>query len=240
MQFKCIIVDDEPLAIKVLKNYIASVPQLKIFSSCKNAFEAIKVLNNEKIDLMFLDIHMPKFIGTEFLKTLRHPPKVIFTTAHKDFAFEAFELEAVDYLLKPISFERFLKAINKYLPINILENVTKSKKQGFLYFRTDSNMVKVFLASIIYIESLKDHIVIHRENDSDLNIKLSLGSVENMLPHNSFLRIHNSFIVSINKLTAYTKKDIEIGEIVLPIDRNYSDLVKKLSSSLPEFLEDVE
>lgn len=240
MQFKCIIVDDEPLAIKVLKNYIASVPQLKIFSSCKNAFEAIKVLNNEKIDLMFLDIHMPKFIGTEFLKTLRHPPKVIFTTAHKDFAFEAFELEAVDYLLKPISFERFLKAINKYLPINILENVTKSKKQGFLYFRTDSNMVKVFLASIIYIESLKDHIVIHRENDIDLNIKLSLGSVENMLPHNSFLRIHNSFIVSINKLTAYTKKDIEIGEIVLPIDRNYSDLVKKLSSSLPEFLEDVE
>lgn len=240
MQFKCIIVDDEPLAIKVLKNYIASVPQLKIFSSCKNAFEAIKVLNNEKIDLMFLDIHMPKFIGTEFLKTLRHPPKVIFTTAHKDFAFEAFELEAVDYLLKPISFERFLKAINKYLPINILENVTKSKKQGFLYFRTDSNMVKVFLASIIYIESLKDHIVIHRENDSDLNIKLPLGSVENMLPHNSFLRIHNSFIVSINKLTAYTKKDIEIGEIVLPIDRNYSDLVKKLSSSLPEFLEDVE
>lgn len=240
MQFKCIIVDDEPLAIKVLKNYIASVPQLKIFSSCKNAFEAIKVLNNEKIDLMFLDIYMPKFIGTEFLKTLRHPPKVIFTTAHKDFAFEAFELEAVDYLLKPISFERFLKAINKYLPINILENVTKSKKQGFLYFRTDSNMVKVFLASIIYIESLKDHIVIHRENDIDLNIKLSLGSVENMLPHNSFLRIHNSFIVSINKLTAYTKKDIEIGEIVLPIERNYSDLVKKLSSSLPEFLEDVE
>ncbi len=240
MHYKCIIVDDELPAIKVLETYIESVPKLKIFSSCKNAFEAINVLNKEKIDLMFLDIHMPKLIGTEFLKTLRNPPKVIFTTAHKDFAFEAFELDAVDYLLKPISFDRFLKAVNKYSHTNLFETAYKSQERGFLYFRTDKNMVKVFLDTILYIESLEDYFVIHRQNDIDLIIKLPIGSVETMLPHNLFLRIHRSFIVSINKVTTYTKNDVEIGKIELPIGRNYPEVIKKLSPSLPNIMDDIE
>jgi len=169
---KCIIVDDEPPAIKVLESYIESVPKLKIVRTCNNAFEAINTLNSERIDLIFLDIHMPKLIGTDLIKTLHYSTKVIFTTAHKDYAIEAFELDAVDYLLKPFSFERFIRAVNKYWKTYTLESEVRKLDNGFLYFRADRKMVKVFLDNILYIESLRDYIVIHRHNDEDLKIKL--------------------------------------------------------------------
>ena len=235
---KCIIVDDEPPAIKVLENYIECVPQLKIASTCKNAFEAINVLNSERIDLMFLDIHMPKLIGTDLVKTLHSPPKVIFTTAHKDFAIEAFDLDAIDYLLKPFSFERFLKAVNKYCQTHTFETIFKDLDHGFLYFRADRKMVKVFVDNILYIESFKDYIIIHRENDIDLKIKLPIGNMQNMLPQHLFMRIHRSFIVSLNKITAFTKNDIEIGKVEIPVGRSYPDVFKKLSPYGTNFLED--
>ncbi|HEX5171449.1 MAG TPA: LytTR family DNA-binding domain-containing protein [Cyclobacteriaceae bacterium] len=231
MRWKCIIVDDEPPAIKVLENYINAVPQLEIVRSCKNAFEALNVLNNQRIDLMFLDIHMPKLIGTELLRTLTYQPKAIFTTAHKDFALEAFELDAVDYLLKPISFERFLKAVNKFCQVNNFETPPDDPTLGFLYFRSDRKMVKVFLDDIQYIESFKDYVVIHRENEPELRIKQTLNHVQNMLPQNLFLRIHRSFIVSAKKITAFTKKDVEIGKIELPIGKSYTEGFKKLTPS---------
>ncbi|MDX1544639.1 MAG: LytTR family DNA-binding domain-containing protein [Christiangramia sp.] len=229
MNYNCIIVDDEPPAIKVLESYIESVPQLNIVKSCPNAFEALNVLNSEKIDLMFLDIQMPKLMGTEMIKTLPYPPKVIFTTAHKDFALEAFDLDAIDYLLKPVSFDRFLKAVNKFCHHIHEETDNFIQAPGFVYFRADRKMVKVLLDDILYIESLKDYIVIHRKDNPDLRIKQTLTSVEKMLPQNLFIRIHRSFIVSIDKVTAYTKNDIEIGRIELPVGRNHSEVFKKLS-----------
>ena len=238
MRCTCIIVDDEPPAIKILKKYAESVSQLEVIGTCNNAFQAIEILNSEKIDLMFLDINMPKLMGTELIKTLKHPPKVIFTTAHKDYAIEAFELDAIDYLLKPISFERFLKAINKYCHINNVKTDLTDQDSGFLYFRSDRKMIKVLLDDILYIESLKDYIIIHRQDNPSLRVKQTLSSVENMLPQNLFLRIHRSFIVSISKVTAYTKNDVEIGKTELPFGRNYSEILKKLAPNNNNFLSD--
>ncbi|RIA09527.1 LytTR family two component transcriptional regulator [Flavobacteriaceae bacterium MAR_2010_72] len=237
MLCKCIIVDDEPPAIHVLETYIESLPQLEIVGVCKNAFEAINLMNTEKVDLMFLDINMPKLMGTQLMKTLQHPPKVIFTTAHKDYAIEAFDLDAIDYLLKPISFERFLKAVNKFCNIPQAELESVAQNPGFVYFRADRKMVKVFLDDVLYIESFKDYVVIHRSNESPLRIKQTLNSVESVLPKHQFLRIHRSYIVSFNKITAFTKTDVEIGKMELPIGRSYSDVFKQLtpnSQSLPE------
>jgi DNA-binding LytR/AlgR family response regulator len=229
MTYKCIIVDDEPPAIKVLKKYIESVPQLEICGTCKNAFEALELLTKERVDLIFLDIHMPKLIGTEFLKTLHHPPKIIFTTAHKGFAIEAFELDAVDYLLKPISFERFLKAVNKVLQINYPLAKTPTPTVSFVYFRADRKMIKVFLKDIQYIESYKDYVVIHMEDGEGLRVKITLNHVEEMLPVNQFLRIHRSFIVSVDKITAFTKTDVEIGRTELPIGKSFIHVFLKLT-----------
>ncbi len=241
MNCKCIIVDDEPPAIKVLETYIKSLPQLEIVGVCKNAFEAINLLNKEKIDLMFLDIQMPKLMGTQLIKTLQYPPKVIFTTAYKDFAIEAFELDAIDYLLKPISFERFLKAVNKFCNIPLAELDIMVQNPGFVYFRADRKMVKVFLDDVLYIESFKDYVVIHRINENQLRIKQTLNNVESILPKNQFLRIHRSYIVSFKMITAFTKTDIEIGKIELPIGRSYADVFKKMTldgSDLPNGVEE--
>jgi DNA-binding LytR/AlgR family response regulator len=224
-------VDDEPPAIKILIGYVESLEYLEIIGTCSNAFQAIDVLNKEKVDLLFLDINMPKLLGTNLLKIIEHPPKVIFTTAHKDYAIEAFELDAIDYLLKPVSFERFLKAVNKFCQINNVETDTNGNTFGFLYFRSDRKMVKVFLKDITYIESFKDYICIHRQNYPSLKVKYSIGSVENMLPQNLFLRIHRSYIVSIKKVTALTNKDVEIGKVELPIGKSYHDVFKRLTGN---------
>ena len=234
MRHKCIIVDDEPPAIKVIEKYIDSVSQLELIGTCNNAFQTMELLSNEKVDLVFLDIHMPKLMGTEMLRTLQHPPKVIFTTAHKDFAIEAFELDAIDYLLKPISFERFLKAVNKFCHVANVENAITQNNSGFLYFRSDRKMVKVLLDEITFIESFKDYIIIHRLNNEDIKVKQTLGSVEKMLPQKMFMRIHRSYIVSIKKVTAFTINDIEIGKVQLPIGRSYSEAYKQFS---PDYLE---
>ncbi|HET6557516.1 MAG TPA: response regulator transcription factor [Prolixibacteraceae bacterium] len=226
--WKCLIVDDEPLAIKILKGYVEALEYLEIIGTCNNAFQVIDMLNKKKVDLIFLDINMPKLLGTQLLKTITHPPKVIFTTAHKDYAIEAFELDAIDYLLKPVSFERFLKAVNKFCQINNVEALQYGNTPGFLYFRADRKMVKVYLKDITYIESFKDYIVIHRQNNVDLKLKYAIGTVENMLPKNLFLRIHRSFIVSIKKVTAFTNNEVEIGKIELPIGKSYPDVLKKM------------
>lgn len=228
MACRCIIVDDEPPAIKVLKKHIGNVPQLEISGSCNNAFEALDLLSRERVDLMFLDIHMPKLVGTQFLKSLPLPPKVIFTTAHKDFAVEAFELDAVDYLLKPISFERFLKAVNKVIQTSYSVSDAPTFTSSFVYFRADRKMVKVFLNEILYIESYRDYVIIHLEKAGELRVKLTLNHVERFLPCNQFLRIHRSFLVSINKITAFTKTDVEIGKIELPIGKSFTCFFHKI------------
>lgn len=229
MVWKCIIVDDEPPAIKVLKKYIAETPQLETEGTCKNAFEALDILTRKKVDLMFLDIHMPRLFGTEMLRTLQHPPKVIFTSAHRDFAIEAFELDAVDYLLKPFSFERFLKAVNKVLQVNAPVAEAPTATSGFVYFRAARKMIKVFLEEILYLESFRDYVIIHMTEGRELRVKLSLNHVERMLPANLFLRIHRSFIVSMNRITAFTKADVEIGKTELPIGKSYIGAFRRLT-----------
>ena len=232
MIYKCLLIDDEPLALNVLESYINSIPTLELAGKCSNAFEAMKILQTGSIDILFLDIKMPKLSGTEFLRTLRNPPRVIFTTAFKEFAIEAFDLDAVDYLLKPISLARFIKAITKIegktenqLP---KDNIQVEQNKPFLYFRVDRKMVKVFLDDMVYVESLKDYVKIVRVNDRPLIVKQSISSLEEMLPRNKFIRIHRSFIISISKVKAFTQQDIEINGEEIPIGRAYQQQLKLL------------
>jgi DNA-binding LytR/AlgR family response regulator len=229
-KWKCLIVDDEPPAVSLIRSYAESLEYLEVVETCSNAFQAIELLNCTKIDLLFLDVSIPKLLGTQMLRAIQHPPRVIFITAHRDYAAEAFELDAVDYLLKPVSFERFLKAINKFRQVSTPEAEMNGNTPGFLYFRTERKMVKVYLDDITYIESFRDYIIIHRQNGLDLKVKCGISNVESMLPHNRFLRIHRSYIVSVSRVTAFTTSDVEIGTRELPIGRSYQEVFDKLTS----------
>ncbi len=233
MKIHCLIVDDEPLAIDVLVSHINNIPGLEIVGTCQNAFEAMELLKQKQVDLIFLDVRMPKLMGHEFYRTLRNPPKVIFTTAHKEFAVDAFDLEAVDYLMKPITMERLIKAVNRIslapIPVNSEENHLL-ETEGFLYFRSERKMIKVNYNDILYIESMKDYVRVVRENDKPILVKQSISSVEESLPAHLFMRIHRSFIVSIQKITAFTNHDVEIGGKEIPIGRLYSHQLEKLAS----------
>lgn len=225
----CLLVDDEPPALKILQKYIAEVDSLRLAGSCNNVFKALEYLQSDRIDLLFLDIRMPKMSGLDFITTLPNPPRVIFTTAYKEFAIDAFDLDAVDYLLKPISFERFVKAINKivFQVPHPMENNGFKSSPLFLYFRAERKMIKVFLNEILYVESIKDYVKIHLFAKNPLVVKQTISNIEAMLPSSEFVRIHRSFIVSLNKITAYTSKDVEIGKIEIPIGRVYSGVVGK-------------
>ena len=228
MKLKCLLVDDEPPALQILTSYVGSLDNLELVGTCFNAFEAMQVLQRMPVDIIFLDIHMPRLLGTEFIRTLRNPPKVIFTTAHKDYALEGFELDAVDYLLKPFSLERFIRAINK-ITDSVEEEKVAATEEAFLYFRVDRKMVKVGLDEIEYIESLKDYIRIVRVGQAPLVVKQSISLAEEMLPGNLFVRIHRSFIVALKKVTAYTQHDVEVGGMEIPIGKLYRERIGKLA-----------
>ena len=233
MIWKCLLVDDEPLAIEVLKQHIDVVEQLEVAGTCNNAFKAMDFLQKQPVDLIFLDIHMPKLSGISMVRTLQMPPKIIFTTAYKEYAIDAFELDAVDYLLKPISLERFLRAVNKLTQTTLKNAEDPSKEevqQGFVYFRAERKMVKLFYHEIVYIESIKDYIKVVRDGNPPLLVKQSITSTEEMLPSNLFLRVHRSFIVAINKITAFTNHDVEIDRIEIPIGRMYRDQLQQISA----------
>ena len=234
MKLNCLIVDDEPLAIKVLETHIENIPSLNIIESCNNAFTTMEALAKNNIDLMFLDIHMPKLMGHEFLRTLRNPPKVIFTTAYKEYALEAFDLDAIDYLLKPITLERLMKAVNKVSNVQTVEIKEEQQvldNQGFVYLRADRKMIKVGYNDIAYVESMKDYIKIIRVSEKPLLVKQSISSLEDVLPSNLFLRIHRSFIVALNKITAFTNHDVEISGQEIPIGRLYAHQLEKMSGA---------
>lgn len=229
MKTKCLIVDDEPLAIEVIENHISQFENLEVAATCRNAVKAFEILETQDIDLIFLDIQMPKLTGIDFLKSIKNPPKVILTTAYIDYALEGYELDVIDYLVKPISFQRFLKAINKYFAIasvkdsSKIDKETKSEKD-FTFVKADRKNHKVLFSEIIYVESIKDYIKIHAINKK-LVVKQTLSSFENELPAEDFIRIHRSFIVNLNYITAYTAHDIEINSIELPIGISYKQKV---------------
>jgi DNA-binding LytR/AlgR family response regulator len=222
----CLAVDDEPPALDILKNYINSVSSLELAATCINAVDALNVLRHSRIDLMFLDIQMPQLLGTDLLRTLNNPPRVIFTTAYREFAVEGFELNAVDYLLKPISFERFLKAVNKVMDIKLPQQQQEGY-DAYIYFRSDRKMHKVAMEDIIFIESLKDYIKVVTKSKTIIT-KQSISSIEERLPKSSFIRIHRSFIVSLDKVQSYTPELISIGNEELPVSRMYRHEVEKV------------
>ncbi|HSK14406.1 MAG TPA: LytTR family DNA-binding domain-containing protein [Phnomibacter sp.] len=223
---RCLLVDDEPLARDVMRRYIDALPQLELAGECANAIEALTFLQQHEVDLMLLDIHMPQLKGHEMLKTLRHPPRVIFTTAYAEYAVDGFELEVVDFLLKPIHFERFIKAINKITSNNGQQsdndpqNKPQLNNESYVYFRADRKMVKVMLDDIIFIESMKDYLKVVTTGQAIVT-KQSLTSVEAMLPATKFIRIHRSYMVNTLHITSYTHELLEIGKTELPIGKLY-------------------
>lgn len=224
--------DDEPPALEVLKKYINSVQTLELSGTCADAIEATNFLQQQPVELIFLDIKMPEILGTDFIKTLKNPPKVIFTTAYRKFAIEGFELDAVDYLLKPISFDRFLKAVNKVMELQptgngVAEAVPVNAASDSIYFRSDRKMVKVAMDDILYVESLKDYIKVVTRNKTIIT-RHAISSLEENLPRDNFLRIHRSFIVAINKIDSYNTELIEIGKQELPISRMYRYEVERV------------
>lgn len=231
----CLAVDDEPPALQVIEKYIAAMPVLELKASVNNAVDALFILQHNKVDLLFLDIQMPQLLGTDFIRSLINPPKVIFTTAFRKYAVDGFELDAVDYLLKPISFDRFLKAVNKVMRLNIVadENGIHSKTQQpanvsseFIYLRADRKNIKVNFDDILFIESLKDYIKVVTK-EKTIVTKQAISSIDESLPATQFIRIHRSFIISLNKINSFTPELIQIGKYELPISRSYRHEVEK-------------
>ncbi|WP_299519161.1 LytTR family DNA-binding domain-containing protein [Winogradskyella sp.] len=227
MTYKCLIVDDEELARRLLTNHLAQLKDFELVATCESAIEASALLKEHSIDLLFLDIEMPVLKGVDFFKNLVEKPKVIFTTAYRDYAVDGFELDAVDYLLKPITFARFFKAIEKYryqqLPFEKVEKIPLIK-DDFIFIRKDRKQVKVYYEDILYIESLKDYIKIHTR-DTNHTIKYSISAFHKLLDKR-FLRTHRSYIVNSDCITAYTTYDIEIQTIEIPIGESYKKQVE--------------
>ncbi len=227
-KYNCIIVEDEPIAADILKDYISQVPYLHLKEVFIDAISAMELLQKERIELIFLDIHLPKLKGIDFLKTLKNPPGVIITTAYQEYALQGFEHSVLDFLLKPIEFSRFLIALNKFRmqmetrPLPTLPDAVTER--AYLYFTVNKKKVKVFLDEILYIESQKEYIRIFTPNRNFIT-KLQLGQVEELLANNNFLRIHRSFIVAKGKVEAFSATDVEIAGKEIPIGRNYKEHV---------------
>lgn len=235
MKIRCLVIDDEPLAIKLLENHIEKINSLELLGSCQNALQAFDVLQNKKIDLLFLDIKMPHLSGIEFLKNLKHPPKVIFTTAYREFAVESYELTALDYLLKPITFERFLKAVDRFTESNSLNMTPKNNDNDYsiehITIKAGNTFHRIPLNSLSYIESFGEQLIFHVGNRI-IKTNGSLTAMTKDLPRNNFLRIHRSYIINTERITSFSTNEIGIGEIIIPIGISYKqrtiDFLEKL------------
>lgn len=225
----CIIIDDEPLAIKLLENHISKIDDLKLVATGKNALEAYRILQTQNVDLMFLDIQMPDLNGIEFLKSLNKKPQTIFTTAYREFALDGFEVEAVDYLLKPITFERFFKSIDR-----VLRNVKKENEDDFVIFRSDGFNRKVLIKDILYCESIGNDIKIVLRNDVLSVSKTSISELAENLCDQGFLRIHRSFMINKNQVTAISNNDVLIEKISIPVGRSFRKEFDNFSKQFSE------
>lgn len=228
---QCIIVDDEPVAREILETLLSRIEAIKVICSCKSAVEAFNAISTHEIDLIFLDINMPEISGLSFAKSINKDIKIIFTTAYREYAVDGFDLQAVDYLLKPISFDRLLQAINKYRNENLVIKNTISESiideaNDYIFVRSDRKMIKINFSEIKYIESLSDYIKIHLV-DNTIITRETITNIEAKLPQNTFIRTHRSFIVSIPNIDSFTNEYIEIGENEIPISRSYKESVLK-------------
>ena len=225
----CFIIDDEPLAIEVLEAHIAHLEDLEVVDTFENAISAFQALQKQSVDLLFLDIQMPKLTGIDFLKSIKNPPKVIITTAYREYAIDGFELDVVDYLLKPISFDRFLKAVAKVKSENQPENNWPGSKDlsgSFLFVNSDKKMIRIAVDEIQYVESQKDNIKIVMESNT-IQVRRKISDLEEELSSKGLIRIHRSFLVPLNKIQSWAASEIEISGKILPIGRAYKNEVHK-------------
>ncbi|QGY44706.1 response regulator [Maribellus comscasis] len=224
---RCLIVDDEHLAREAIKAYIEKIPELALVGECENALQAMAFLRKENIDLIFLDIEMPEIDGISFLKYVKNNPRVVFTTAYRNYAIEAFDLDVIDYLLKPISFERFVLAINKFYErknSNVSHNETNKTNRNFINIKANRKTYKIDIVNIDYIESLKDYVKIICADESIITHD-SLSNFETILKEYGFIRTHNSFLVAIDKIKSFNSESVFLKNKELPISRTYKKFV---------------
>ncbi|MFT6807125.1 MAG: two-component system LytT family response regulator [Saprospiraceae bacterium] len=229
-RIKAIIVDDEPIAREILEQHFKNIPIITIVASCKNATEAFQVISKEEVDLIFLDINMPDISGLSLAKSLNSKSKIIFTTAYREYAVDGFDLQAVDYLLKPISLQRLQQGIHKYM--NESEVIDTPRKpaftltpKSFMFVKSDRKLIKINYSEILYIESLSDYIKIHL-NDKTVVTRETISKIASALPPELFIRCHRSFIVAIGKIEAITAEEISIQQTSIPISRSYKEIIQ--------------
>ena len=231
----CIIVDDENVAREIIASHLSRIENIEVIAQCKNAIEAFNFINNNAVDLIFLDINMPEISGIAFAKSINKNNKIIFTTAYRDYAVEGFNLQAVDYLLKPISFERLLQAINRYFEVNTQQIETQSQPSetnDFIFVRSDRRMLKITFKDIIFIESLSDYLKIHLKDQSIIT-RETISAIEAKLPQKDFLRIHRSYIVNLANIESFTNEEMIVNGKALTISRSYKkDVIAKLERFL--------
>ena len=233
-RYKCVVIDDEPIAIKVVANYLERIDGFEIVGTYTNALESLSIFREQHIDLLFLDIQMPGINGLDFIRTISNPPKVIFTTAFRNFAADAFDVDAIDYLVKPIPFERFLKAINKFLDIKAFAAVQQADKRdsGFIILKSDKKNYKVSVDDIVYVESLDDYVRVHTLQGK-LACYLRMNALEEQLKDcPSVVRVHRSYIINLEHIRVFTSYSVEVGDKEIPIGRNYRERVKEIFKRL--------
>lgn len=223
---KCIIVEDERLAQQVVEAYIERTAQFELLAICSNALEATAILNRQQVDLIFLDIQLPGMTGLNFLRTLQKPPLVILTTAHPDYALESYEFNVIDYLLKPISYERFLKAVNKIVEGSLLSQKT-AVENDHIYIKSSGKFIKVNFTDIIYIEGMKDYLKICTSTSNIVTLQ-TMNEMERLLPQQQFIRVHKSYIVSLKHIRSIYGNNIETEKLTVPVGINYKERVMQL------------
>ena len=226
---KCLVVDDEPLAAGLICSYVETVPELELAGACHSALDALTLLRQQPIDLIFLDIQMPRLTGLEFLRTLTHPPAVIITTAYREYAVEGFELDVVDYLVKPVTLERFLKAVGKVIHRQHVPSALQAgvHDEAYVYYKVERQMIKVYLHDICWIESLKDYIKVVLKDGRSLITYQRISYAEEKLPAALFLRIHRSYIVAREKINSFDALTVSVCQQKLPIGKSYKQHVQQ-------------
>ena len=229
-KIRCLIVDDEELAVDIIAEYIRRLDNLELEGTCNNAMDALQFMNEQTIDLLFLDIQMPGLTGLELIRSMPKRPEVIFTTAYSEYALEGFELEALDYLVKPIPFERFIKAINRYFKLHQKKEIPQTTRDtpsnAFIFVKSEKMMVKIILREINYIESIRNYVSIYLTNGREIVTMNTISNIEERLPETLFLRIHRSFIINIDKIESYMCGSVKIAGQNIPIGRNYKGKIQ--------------
>jgi two-component system LytT family response regulator len=227
MQLKCVAIDDEPLALEIIKKYVSDYPALKMVNTFEDAISGAEYLKSNKVDVLFVDINMPDITGVDLVRSLPEKPMVIFTTAYKKFAFEGFELEALDYLLKPINSSRFGAAIHKAIDYYQFKNTSQTNEDEYIYVHSEYRVIKISIRDIEYIESMQDYIKIHLlSSEKPVLTLMSLKSIMEKIPAAQFIRIHRSFVVAKAQIRSIYNRKVKLRNIELPVGTNYADFIK--------------